>query len=195
MGHRIIRPASLPTRQVVYQGDSITRDYHPYCQPGGADWWAYNPYVSSKTIQTCVDNLATELDARYRSYQDCVCAVLLGGGDLALGATPADTFDALTGYCQTLQARGWKVVVGALACRGSRMTPANWQALATTLNGLIVAGWADFADALADSSDDPYIGDAGDPDDTTYFYDTIHMNAPGRELLAGYFQDAVDSLF
>lgn len=120
-----------------------------------------------------------------------------GVNDIADGATKEATLATQISYCQARQAEGWKVVAA--------VPPPHRLVDKTTFEWLrdqFRALWPTFADALADITVDPIVGDwdamtsdwGGGSGLKTYRVDGIHFTIAGNTIVEPYFTEAINSL-
>lgn len=154
----------------------------------------YNSAILGVGGQTCanmITDAATQVDPIYNvnNAHNIVC-VLVGTNDILAGTAEA-AYANIVSYCQSRQAVGFKVIICTM---GIANGDATWLARRLTLNGLIVSGYATFADAIARVDLDPHIGDAGNPVDPIYLYNQFHYTAAGYKIIAELVANAVQGL-
>jgi lysophospholipase L1-like esterase len=154
----------------------------------------YNDAVSAQTIDDM--DAQTSVTATYDSRKgNQVLVVWAGTNDIYFGNTAAGTYALLSAYCAARRAEGYKVVVLTALPRSNAGTPGDFNTTRATFNTSIRAGWATFADALADVAADSRIGDNGDELDTTYYdADKVHMNATGYGVIASIVKAAIATI-
>lgn len=114
---------------------------------------------------------------------------------LAPLATPAETYALMQSIATAARAAGYQKIV-VLTCL-PRVTGGNgnFESDRQAFNTLLRAGYASFADALADVAADSRIGDAGDNADLTYYQaDQVHLNDTGRAIISAAVKAALDLL-
>lgn len=137
------------------------------------------------------------LDPYYQSRSPLNIAMIwLGSNDIALGAaTPATTWTRIQSLAAAAKAKGFKVCVGTSISRGP--PPAGgWDTSLTTLNGLIVAGWAGAGiNCLVNFASDPNLAPNGSNYSNLTYYnaDQVHLNEAGKQLAAAVAQAALNT--
>ena len=201
-------PAIHPyTRQITCDGDSLTAG-GSITAIGGA--WPNKLATLLGDPDTAVRNVgigglmaaSLELIAPTRvddswlgSVTDKVVIISAGSNDLYFGVSAAATMTSLENYCLDRQAAGARVIIATVLPRSNAGTPLAFETNRQTLNGLITANYASFADGLADIAAEPIMGPAGAETNTTYYLpDLAHPNATGNDILAGIYEDAVNAL-
>jgi lysophospholipase L1-like esterase len=191
-------PNTATGSNLLCDGDSITQ------QPGVGGVTSYcsankiaTNYPYSNIINLGVSGHYLQWSLYQDQYDSTIlnplaantAVVFLGTNDISLaGTTPAATHSYLWAHCKRLQQQGWKVVVVTMLDRSGQ--DANHE----TYNNLIRANWRNYADALADAGADPVLGCAGCSSNTTYFQDGVHPTQAGQNIVAGYVNNAVNSL-
>jgi lysophospholipase L1-like esterase len=92
------------------------------------------------------------------------------------------------------KARGWKVVVAPLPISNYPGQPVIYPAIRLDVNAWLAQHWQEFADAYADFSADPVIGNSANTADTVYWQDQLHMTQAGYAIWAKYLKKAVESI-
>ena len=198
-------PVAFPG-QLVFEGDSLTfgaRSTDGQSYPTqlltslGPTWEGVNFAISGETAAAMAIAAPTRIDPLISSA--CPANVLCfwaGTNDLYIGgATATDTYNTIRDYCLARQTVGWRVVVLTILPRlGFGTPPAGFEADRQSVNASIRANWATFADALADVGDDATIGQAGDPSNTTYYDDLVHLKNAGYAIVAGIVEGAIATL-
>lgn len=194
--HRMLmRPfdwAGATGNLIVFDGDSLTRSTYPGNVVSGlvGDWAIVNHGTDGAVWSDLIAESHT-LDAYFGSKRTkAILCVLAGTNDYAVAASV--TYPKIVAYCQARQAAGWNVVVGTVPPVST--ATAEQKAERVTLNNSIAANWATFADALADSSADTYIGVGDYSTQPAYWANAAHPNAAGYTVLASYFETAVETL-
>lgn len=194
-------PAATASRRVVCVGDSLTTGYKSTNGFGYTNLMSlslaacevYNVGMGSKTLAQMVSDGTSWVDGLYDATKARNIVVIWGGtNDLYTGDTAENTYANLQTFCAARRAVGWKVVVVTTLPRGAADP---YETKRQTYNSSIRAGWATFADALADVAADSRIGDAGDNSDGTYYSDGTHLNNTGYGVVAGIVTAAVQGLF
>jgi lysophospholipase L1-like esterase len=156
-------------------------------QPG-----LYNMGLGGEKVTEMIAEAAAKVDVMYDAAKARNIVAIWGGtNDLYTGDTAENTYANLQTYCAARRAAGWKVVVVTTLPRGANDP---FEANRQTYNTSIRAGWATFADALADVAADSRIGDAGDNSDGTYYSDGTHLNNTGYGVVAVIVGAAVQGL-
>ena len=137
-----------------------------------------------------IDSLVFPSDAV--AVSDNVLLAWEGTNDLFVnGASAATAYANLVTYCTARRAAGWKVIIGTLLPRADVGTPATFEADRQTVNTLLRQHWREFADALMDVGADPYIGQAGQTTNATYYAaDLVHMTNAGYARVAAIAKDS-----
>ena len=179
--------------QLIVDGCSLAQGvFAPLVTALANPWTATDVAVGGQTTAQMNTDAATEVDPMLRAYyQRHVVVAWELTNDLGSGTSAADAYAHMVTYCQGRQAAGYKVVVVTCLPRGSDGT---FETKRLAVNASIRAGWATFADALADPNTDPHIGYPGAQNDATYYYDTTHCTAAGYAIAAGYLKAAIESL-
>jgi len=188
---------------VVFDGNSLTfgtpngnTESYPhqmmYAVRSGWDW--YNFGVAGQTTT----QMSTDFDAQIlplfnatRSKQ-FLCAWEIGNQLIAIGATQAHTnFKAYCDHARAVLPAGTKIIVANIPPR----ITSGFNTARATVNALIAANWATYADALVDLASDATIGQDSSTSNATYYQaDQIHMTAAGYAIVAGLFKTAFDAL-
>jgi len=152
------------------------------------DHEVYNVAVSGQTIGNLASNRSVFVDLRFNPnvVRNFYC-VHVGTNDTAAGTAPATTYAAVAAHCSGLRAAGWKVIVTTQLPRGDGQTTNR-----NTYNGLIRAGYQNFADGLVDLAADPLLDD--NTDTTYYDSDQIHLNTAGCSVMAQGFTREVERI-
>jgi lysophospholipase L1-like esterase len=175
-------------------GDSLT---------GGAGTLTQSPYVNLLTHMATAHKYVLSREGyfayawettypvatfspMYKRAGRNVVVVWLGTNDLAVPKTPAEIEAALNGICTGYRTRGWKVVVCTLQDKVGQT------ANIATLNGLLRANYAGYADALADLGANANLQNSADP---VYFTsDEVHLTDAGQAVVAGIVDAAIASI-
>lgn len=197
--------ASPVTRQVVFDGDSLTLGYavdddsypaqvaRAFCERGVR---VTNVAVSGQTLEEMAADAAAEVDPLYDATLalNVVCA--WGGINDHHAQVPAATvYRRLATYCQARRAAGWRVVVLTCLPASGAVGGAPWEADRQWLNTTIRASWATFADAVADVAADARIGSAGAETNALYYLnDRLHLTGAGYGVVASVVAATLASL-
>lgn len=185
---------------IVFDGNSMTAGaYSSYPATTVSalvgTWTAHNFGVSGQTTIEMIADAAAQIDSLYDP--DMLKNVVVFWevtNDLKLGATRADAQARMVQYCQARKAAGWSVVVLTILPRTQVGLPETFEDDRIAINSYILANYASFADAVADVASDSRIGDYGDSNDTTYFYDGVHMTTAGYNIVAGIAATTINAL-
>lgn len=200
--------AGPPAQRVVWIGDSITRAY-PGITSRGADGFPYpvRHTAVAKDGDTIFLHLlaADRLLAMERAVRPSglnVAIVHAGTNDLSgvFGvSTAAQVYADLQTLVGHLRSYGYdKVAVATCLPRtgifGSGVDAAAFETLRNDFNGLVVAGWAGFADALIDYASDAVMGDDATCANTNYYLDGVHPAPGGYDLMYPYAEAALTAM-
>lgn len=181
------------TRQVVWEGDSITYGsfatlpFRSIVQTDLGIEYYTNVSEEGDTIAGMLSDAAATVDAIIDpSYDRCI-AVLLGGlNDLIAGTSKTTIYNNIVSWCQGRQAAGYQVVIQTIlpyTYGTDREDDRHW------INVQIRENWRTFADALSNID-----GDSDLQDLDTYYVDHVHPNDAGHAIIAGYVEEAILSL-
>lgn len=186
----------MATRQIVCDGDSITRGQgadDPQSFPGylqallGSDWLITNKGVSGQRLDQMETDASTDIDALFNSgtYTKNIVNALGGTNDLYQGWDAATIITRLQTYWSHRKSAGWTVWVMTILSFNATLSSVD-QATAdsriATVNTWIRANWNLYADRLVDIAVDPRLDDWSD---TTYYTaDGIHPTITGYAVLA-----------
>ena len=195
-----------PDAYNIYDGDSLTFgtnagvgcEYPAQVQQllGNGNYWA-NYGIGGQTIATMLANVNSKIVPNVSlGRKRNTLTVWSGTNDIAVsGRTAAATYADLVSYCQAARAAGFKVIVLTMLPRttGGSGTETSRQ----TYNGLILAGWPTFADALADVGGNSTILGAPNAYTNTvyYFTDQIHLTNIGYNIVAKTVTNAINGLY
>ena len=154
----------------------------------GATWEYRNFGVGGQDTADMIADADTQIDPLFDSRKRRDVVICWEGGNDIGSATAADAYDRLVAYCQGRQSAGFEVIILTLSI--SDNTEA-WLARRIELNSLLIANWATFADAIVRIDQDPYLGDDGNPLDTDYFVDGVHMTPAGYAIVADLVKTAI----
>lgn len=197
---------SLITRSVlVADGNSLTQgvgatpgvdDYVTQLLAliGGANYWrSFNYGVPGQGTPAMTADAVAQVDLQVRNFARKICIAWEITNDLVVnGATDVTGYNNFVTYCQGRRAAGFKVI--ALTVLPRNNFTAQMITYKNAINTNIRANWATFADALVDVAADSRIGDDGDENDSTYYFDGIHLKAAGYTIIANLAKPAVDAL-
>jgi len=188
--------------QLICDGNSLTSGSHstagndyPSVLFGNypSSWRTGNYGVSGQTLDDMVTNsylLPVKLGA--------LKGVLIcwgGHNDFAAGVSVDSILQLTATYCAARQAEGWTVIVVTQLPSTYAGQPVGLEAMRTAYNDSLRANYPLWADAIIEIDQDSRIGDAGDQDDTNYYYtDKIHLIDAGYAIVADSAQAEVDSL-
>jgi lysophospholipase L1-like esterase len=185
--------------RVVAVGDSLTVGFGasaPYTSLISYPAWngqsptVSNIGVSGRTMLDIGRLIYSNLNPLFACESGLNVAIVWAGtNDIALGASPADTYSYLAAACRRLRGQGWRVIVCTMISRTGNDTGKN------TFNGYIRGGWVAFADTIADLAADANIGADGAYASSTYFQaDGTHLKDAGLTIVAGIVQAALTTL-
>jgi hypothetical protein len=145
-----------------------------------------NVSILGQTTKQMIVAAPTRVDPFYDATRlDNVLFAWEGTNHIYLDSVSAQTaYDSLVSYCQQRRDVGWKVIIGTILPRSSVGTPSFQEARRDSVNVLIRANWATFADEMFDVAANTDIGEAGDSDNVTYYVDKVHMTATGYQIVA-----------
>jgi len=138
-----------------------------------SEYSVLNRGESGKKVYTMVQNGAINVDAYYMAGHTNICLLLGGYNDTGTGTSQDSTYTLIKEFCNDRRAAGWYMII---------MTYPNSQLSET--NDSIQANWTTFADDMIDLAEAPYIGEAADHSDTTYYRDIVHMSIAGFGIVA-----------
>jgi lysophospholipase L1-like esterase len=92
------------------------------------------------------------------------------------------------------KARGWKIVVAPLPIANYPNQPFIYPAARLEVNAWLAQHWHEFADAYADFSNDPVIGNNANTTNTVYWQDQLHMTQAGYAIWAQYLKSAIETI-
>jgi lysophospholipase L1-like esterase len=153
----------------------------------------YNKGVNGQTTQQMIDDADTDIDPLYNGSVKSILVAWECGNDLYYNGDATAAYTRFVTYCQDRRAAGWKVIAVTLPYRDHSLddgvTPgvspagdddAAYNTKRLTINSNIVANWETFADGLANIATNPGLSSYN----TTYYYDRIHFNDDGYQLVA-----------
>lgn len=205
----------LDGKRIVVHGDSLaygsnlglfTRETVNYGGQArdllGEGWDVYNrayPGASFNNISAgdfhLINSAAARVDVLYRpTAQQNILVVSTGWNDVNGGETALTIEAQFVVYCLARKARGWKVVVAPMQISNSVGQPAAYPAIRLQVNAWLAQHWREFADAYADFSNDPIIGNNANTANTVYWQDQLHMTQHGYAIWAQYLKTAIESI-
>lgn len=119
-----------------------------------------------------------------------------GVNDIFNNRATNDIIDDYQALCSMAQTEGWLVVLSPIAiCSDSYPgKPVDYDSKRDTVNAHMKDNWGTCADYFIDLTADPFLGDAGDPDDPTYINDGLHYTDAGYALWADYMVDGITAI-
>lgn len=155
---------------------------------------------SSTTVLDMSSDASTRIDPKYSNSRVTNIVNLMGGtNDLAVENVDATTtYNRIVSYLQARRAAGFKVIVNTILPRSAaaiyNITEQTFESERQTVNSLIRANWPTFADGISDIASNSIIGPAGASDNTTYYYDRVHMTGTGYGIVASYVTAAIKQI-
>jgi lysophospholipase L1-like esterase len=185
----------LVTRETVNYG-AQTRDLL------GAGWDVYNRSVPGSSFNNIIGSeyhligsAAARIDVLYRpTAEQNILVISTGWNDVNGGETAATIKAQFVAYCLARKAVGWKVVVAPLPISNYFGQPVIYPLIRLEVNSWMALHWQEFADAYADFSNDPVIGNAALTSNPLYWQDQLHMTQAGYAIWARYLKTAVESV-
>lgn len=116
-----------------------------------------------------------------------------GTNDGYYGADAATTYTRIQAYCALARADGFKIIVFTIADRiyaGGE----GFDTFKNAYNTLLRAGWASFADGLADVAADPNIGGDSAAANSAYFGDLVHPTNLGATIYSNETVSAISNI-
>lgn len=195
---RLMMPLTL-----VFEGDSLTygvgsnpgNDYPSQCtRLLGGDINVFNQAVGGSTLTQDIPGRMVMADGFFDPQRLSVYVLWAGTNDMkALERPAAEVFELYRQNMLQRRAKGFKTVAVTILPRSSPSTSATFEPNRQAFNGLLRAGWKEFADVLADIAADERIGDEGDQHGS-YFSDGVHLNDAGYYLVAQAVAKAIESI-
>lgn len=192
-GKGIAYPFTLSPGIFVAEGDSLTEGHYltiPYdaypwqmVEAVNNDWLWYNTSVSGTRLNQMVLAARTNIvDAKYNAeYRVNVAVLWAGTNDLWHTADTAQTiYDNAKAWCQGRAALGFRpIYIPPMACTYPD-TPADYESRRQALLTLLAAdsSWCTYVNINTDAR-------LQDPENTTYFYDKLHLKRAGYGVVAG----------
>lgn len=168
----------------------------------GAGWDVYNRSVPGSSFNNIIggdwhliSSAATRVDVLYRpTAARNFLVISTGWNDVNGGETAASIKAQFVLYCLARKAAGWKVIVAPLPVSNYPGQPVIYPAIRLEVNAWLATHWHEFADAYADFSADPVIGNTANTTNTLYWQDQLHMTAAGYAIWAQYLKTAIESI-
>ncbi|HYP51190.1 MAG TPA: SGNH/GDSL hydrolase family protein, partial [Pyrinomonadaceae bacterium] len=185
----------LFTRETVnYSGQ--TRDLL------GDGWDVYNRAYPGASFNNfaggdfhLINSAAARVDVLYRpAAQQNILVVSTGWNDVNGGESAATIKAQFILYCLARKARGWKVVVAPMPISNFPGQNVLYPLIRQEVNAWLAQHWHEFADAYADFSNDPIIGNNANTANTFYWQDQLHMTQNGYAVWAQYLKPALESI-
>ena len=190
------------TKQVVFDGDSITEGYGA---PGLRNYVnntipalnskarAYNLGVFGQTFAAARDDGVARVDSLYSaSFSAKVLSAALGSNDFAANSSATAVRDIFIDYCATRRAKGFKIVAHTVLPRAD-YTGAQ-EAQRVGYNTWLRANYATYADALGDWAADAVLGPTSATADTSIYGDGTHPTESMHKRLATITTAAINSV-
>lgn len=172
----------------------------------GAGWDFYNRGVGGTSFGNLSGsgdlllNAFTMVDPLFRpSANKNILVIGTGWNDMASdgnGDSPSTYLAHLASYCAARRAVGWKICLTTIneADQSPTQGP-GYKARKGAVNDWVIANGLTIADAVANSRNDPHIGDGADTTNSTYYWtDRLHMLNAGYAVEAGYVAVAVATI-
>jgi lysophospholipase L1-like esterase len=195
---------------IVFVGDSLTggedmpdvsRNYPTQLieRRSLAGWDDVTLARGGKSLAMLVAYIPVDVSPLLVSSRRRTVAVVFGGtNDFAIfGASAREAYDALATYCRTVREQGWRVVAVTMLPRSSYLVAvdaAEFERRRLEFNALVRAGYATFADALADAAADASIGQPGASASGRFYLDGTHLTADGCARLAAVVESALPAV-
>jgi len=190
-----------PPRAIVCNGDSITAgigassgryQYPTQLQSKiSGRYVRFNTGVGGYTVPVLIANAATSYNIANNYDFDSVFVGWGGSNDLVSNRSATDIFNDIQTWFGIMRANGFKYLVTCTILPRTDLTGPQ-EAERVALNGLILGNYASYADAVADTGNDPRMQH---PENTTYYSgDGIHPNDAGHAIDAENIASAVNSL-
>lgn len=149
------------------------------------------PVAPSNSYGTLIADAITRVDPILAEEGTKYLVIFAGTNDRFLnGTSGAAVWALLESYINARIAAGWtatNIGVGTMLPRQGQ-----YESDRATLNGLIRSNATTMGYKVCDFAMDSRIGDAGDENNATYYFDTIHPTAAGHAILA---QIIINTLF
>lgn len=176
---------------LVCDGDSLTygvgasagMDYPSQLAALLPGWTKYAFGVGGQTIVQMAADAAAQIDPLYVTGKRNVLICWGGINDIYYGASAETAYTNVAAYCQARRAAGWTVTVCTMPAAGS--VTGDGDTARQGANASIRAGYAAFADHLADLAANVHFATLADTTDGTYYNgDTVHLTDVGYGLVA-----------
>lgn len=205
----------LDGKRIVVHGDSLaygsnlglfTRETVNYSGQTrdllGEGWDVYNhayPGASFNNIAGgnfhLINSAASRIDVLYRpTAMQNILVVSTGWNDVNGGETALTIKAQFILYCLARKARGWKVVVAPMPISNFSGQNPIYPLIRQEVNAWLAEHWREFADAYADFSADPIIGNNANTANPIYWQDQLHMTQHGYAVWAQYLKTAIESI-
>ncbi|MDQ3799955.1 MAG: GDSL-type esterase/lipase family protein [Acidobacteriota bacterium] len=205
----------LDGRRIVVHGDSLayganlglfTRETVNYGAQTrdllGEGWDVYNRAIPGASFNNIsggefhlINSAAPRVDVLYRpSAAQNILVVSTGWNDVNGGESALTLKTQFIAYCLARKAAGWKVVVAPLPVANYPGQPAVYPLIRLDVNAWLAQHWHEFADAYADFSADPVIGNSANTANAVYWQDQLHMTRAGYAIWAQYLKKAIESI-
>lgn len=184
---------------LVCIGDSRTAGYpsSPYpSQLTLSDFTIYNKGVGGSTGWEGDSTSVYNVDKYYSSWSEYNIAVIwYGYNDFTeYDHSVNETYNRISAIAKARQEKGFDVFVCTeISIPWSSEGNGLSDSLRLELNTLIRENYQSFASGFIDLAANTNLGDVGDYNDTTYFYDKVHLTAAGYALVAGMVQDEIEN--
>jgi lysophospholipase L1-like esterase len=168
----------------------------------GEGWDVYNRAVPGSSFNNIsggdfhlILSAASRIDVLYRpSAAQNILVISTGWNDVNGGETALTIKAQFIAYCLARKAQGWKVVVAPLPISNYPVQPGIYPSIRLEVNAWLAQHWHEFADAYADFSADPVIGNNANTTNTLYWQDQLHMTQSGYAIWAQYLKKAIESI-
>jgi lysophospholipase L1-like esterase len=168
----------------------------------GEGWDVYNRAIPGASFNNIsggefhlISSAAARIDVLYRpSAAQNILVVSTGWNDVNGGESALTLKQQFIAYCLARKAAGWKVVVAPLPVANYPGQPAVYPLIRLDVNAWLALHWHEFADAYADFSADPVIGNNANTTNTVYWQDQLHMTRAGYTIWAQYLKKAIESI-
>lgn len=205
----------LDGKRIVVHGDSLaygsnlglyTRESVNYSGQArdllGAGWDVYNRSVPGSSFNNIIgseyhliNSAAARIDVLYRpTAAQNILVISTGWNDVNGGETAATIKAQFVAYCLARKAVGWKVIVAPMPISNFLGQPAAYPLIRLEVNAWLALHWHEFADAYADFSNDPIIGNIAVTTNQFYWQDQLHMTQNGYAIWARYLKTAIESV-
>jgi lysophospholipase L1-like esterase len=199
--HRCWRTNFDSLLDFVATGDSITRGNNTgnvsYVNYINTNKLVKEPAVNlgypSQGIDYLVSQEATRDSYLPASPRRGILCVMIGVNDAISGGMSTSTFlTKLADYLDDARTAGWKVIVCTLLPEGNSTPYIAWR---DTVNTEILTWAGVHADRVADTGNDPVMGDRTNCSNTTYYLaDKVHPTLLGNQLIADVIRPHIAAL-